>query len=178
MTVSDLAACVVPGLTAATSLYAISVRYRLWVAERDALTGLWRRGPYLRRAQRVINRGGEMVAVVDIDGLKEINDRFGHPGGDKAVREIGGMIRRTCGRGVVAGRIGGDELSLCGREDGVKRALASLRSVPVVLGEQVHLVGASSGLVKAGPGDRIDALIAAADSLLYRAKRERRLSGG
>ena len=80
----------------------------------DDLTGLYNRrgllavGEYLMRSVR--RRGtGLGVVYVDVEGLKDINDRFGHSEGDKALRSLAGAIRGATRESDVTGRVGGDE---------------------------------------------------------------------
>ncbi len=80
----------------------------------DDLTGLYNRrglyaiGEYVMRAAR---RSGTGLGViyVDVAGLKDINDRFGHSEGDKTLCSLAGIIRGTVRESDVAGRVGGDE---------------------------------------------------------------------
>jgi diguanylate cyclase (GGDEF)-like protein/PAS domain S-box-containing protein len=80
----------------------------------DELTGLYnRRGLFalgehtLRIARR--RARGLGVIYVDVDGLKAVNDRFGHAQGDEALRSVADVIRASTRESDVAGRVGGDE---------------------------------------------------------------------
>ncbi|MHA6801793.1 GGDEF domain-containing protein [Bounagaea algeriensis] len=79
-------------------------------ARRDPLTGCLRRDAWEPRADAVLRRHGRRSAVVlvDLDGLKQANDRHGHHEGDMLIRSMGTALRRTFPDSPV-GRIGGDE---------------------------------------------------------------------
>ncbi len=80
----------------------------------DALTGLPNRRMLLMRlagAQERAKRDGTLMAVamIDLDGFKAVNDRFGHLAGDELLASAGGRIRETIRAADMAARIGGDE---------------------------------------------------------------------
>lgn len=84
---------------------------------RDDLTGLYnRRGFFALGEQQVhvANRDKKpmMVVSADLDGLKEINDTFGHQEGDAAIVETAHILRRTFRKADLVARIGGDEFAL------------------------------------------------------------------
>jgi diguanylate cyclase (GGDEF)-like protein len=83
----------------------------------DELTGLYNRrgflalaGQHLKLADRA--RQGCVLVLADLDGLKQINDRFGHPEGDLALRRLADAIRETTRESAIAARIGGDEFAI------------------------------------------------------------------
>ena len=80
---------------------------------RDGLTGLYnRRGFELRSAEAAkgMNGTGKACAmVIDMDGLKKINDHYGHAEGDEAIKCLAGMISHVLCDKAIAGRTGGDE---------------------------------------------------------------------
>lgn len=89
----------------------------------DTLTGLYnRRGLFAlgEHALRVARRHGVGlgVIVVDIKGLKKINDRFGHTQGDAVLRQAADIIRGGVRESDVAGRIAGDEFVILVEDDG------------------------------------------------------------
>ena len=88
----------------------------------DELTGLYnRRGLFalgehtLRIARRRARKLGAIY--VDVDGLKTINDRFGHAQGDEALRMVADVIRASIRESDVVGRIGGDEFVILAEDD-------------------------------------------------------------
>ena len=61
-----------------------------------------------------------IAIIIDLDGLREINDEYGHPGGDHVIKRLSDIIRQNLPFGARAGRIGGDEFIImlkCGSVD-------------------------------------------------------------
>jgi diguanylate cyclase (GGDEF)-like protein/PAS domain S-box-containing protein len=80
----------------------------------DPLTGLYNRLFFEQEMQRLENRTDESVGIIlsDIDGLKLINDTFGHVTGDKLILTGGQTIERVVGSLGIAARVGGDEIAV------------------------------------------------------------------
>ncbi len=154
----------------------------------DELTDLYnRRGLDLLGGNAVARaaRDGSPLCVLfmDLDGLKTINDGFGHAAGDTALITAAAILRATVRETDIVARIGGDEFAavlvgvsaleaeeLCER---VRRA--AYASAP---GE--HPLTVSIGVAALQPGelDTLDELIAAADSAMYATRRQRRRARG
>ena len=79
----------------------------------DELTGLLNRRGFEDRARTIVAGFKESktvcTMVIDMDGLKRINDNFGHFEGDRAIRALADSIKKCCDFGEIAGRSGGDE---------------------------------------------------------------------
>ena len=151
-------------------------------ANTDALTGLGN----LRSLQRGIAALVEMhrryqhsfaVLLMDIDGLKRINDAYGHPAGDRVLMQVALTVKRSTRSVDVAARLGGDEFCVLAPEQDLKGAaqlaerLAAGVEDEVVTGPDDPPVAISVG-VAACPehGDDAEALIDAADRAMYVAK--------
>lgn len=156
----------------------------LWHAQVDELTGLLNRWALTRIAQREIARCGRtngVVAVVmmDLDGLKRVNDSLGHACGDAVLQAVGKALKETVrGQDAVA-RIGGDEFCIVLPDTGLTEAgMAAERMRSKVdeltlqyRGETVR-VRASLGVASSeGCGLSWQSLIDQSDAALYRAKR-------
>lgn len=160
----------------------------------DDLTGLFNRRHFAFRLNEAIalaRRHGFTVslAILDLDGLKAVNDAHGHAAGDKLICAAAEILKRQFRKGdtvarleAVAGRIGGDEFVVAlpyARAEGatvaVERLLATIlsTSVEVVPGVYVPL-RASVGVAELGEGIDGSTLQSRADEALYRAKREGR----
>ena len=84
---------------------------------RDDLTGLHNRRGFFAlglRRLKALRRGTEepLILFIDLDGLKAINDGFGHSEGDRALMEVAGVLRYSFRETDVMGRIGGDEFAV------------------------------------------------------------------
>jgi diguanylate cyclase (GGDEF)-like protein len=120
--------------------------------------------------------------LIDLDGFKAVNDRYGHPTGDRLLNEVGRRLSGAMREGDLAVRLGGDEF--CIIQTGLAKAadaealgnrVLQILSEPFSDNGTILRVGASAGVaLEDGSVCNIDALIEHADSALYRAKR----SGG
>jgi diguanylate cyclase (GGDEF)-like protein/PAS domain S-box-containing protein len=154
-----------------------------FLAERDALTGLYNRRRFERElAERLegAKRSGERVALffLDLDEFKSVNDMFGHRMGDTVLLQLAGEIRSSLRKNEFFARIGGDEFALVvsGASDEAIRALAD-RLMGVVGGYSVQLGEVRLSLtpslgVALYPEHATDPqdLIAHADAAMYQAK--------
>ncbi|MCR4791625.1 MAG: GGDEF domain-containing protein [Lachnospiraceae bacterium] len=79
----------------------------------DGLTGLLNRRGFDDKTRKAITGFTEKktvcTMVIDMDKLKQINDKFGHYEGDRAIRALSDCIKKSCESGEIAGRAGGDE---------------------------------------------------------------------
>lgn len=153
-------------------------------ATRDRLTGLLNRHGAEERLVAdlagVAPGGPTMVlAALDIDGLKRINDASGHLAGDASLRHVAATLTRHLGPDDWAARWGGDEfIAVVWEGDGrpaakviFDRVTASLAQEPgdAANGGSVAL-GLSGGLARPRPGEDEVSLLARADAALYAAK--------
>ena len=110
------------GCTVAASLRALSRQVHLHTrrlqqeATIDDLTGLLNRRGWRQAAAQELARAGRTglpvtLAMLDLDGLKLVNDRAGHAAGDRLLADTGQRIRETLRAGDVVARVGGDELA-------------------------------------------------------------------
>jgi len=115
------------------------------------------------------------VAYVDLDGFKEINDRFGHARGDAVLLAVARAIRRGCRSTDIVGRLGGDEFVVLFPESGhdaAEAALVKLRArVQEAASEHGPALTASIGAVSfAKPPAEVEVLVHEADKAMYAAK--------
>ena len=112
-------------------------------AERDSLSGVYNHATYEKICTELADKvdNGLLYLMVDIDNFKQINDTCGHHAGDKIIQHVGSVLNNFAkGRGY-AGRIGGDEFSICfydiySKED----ALALCLNVKNALGQYLNTV--------------------------------------
>ena len=158
------------------------------LALRDELTGLANRRlvtEMLDGALRGRQRSSETlgVAFLDVDGLKVVNDTYGHAAGDTVLRETARRLEAAVRTGDLVARVGGDEFVIVYRTDEPTPArlierLTDVLDVPIDLGSgrTVH-TGASIGIADTS-SDATDAatLLGAADAAMYEVKKARKAS--
>lgn len=156
----------------------------LKVSVTDHLTGLHNRrgfhmlaGPALAGARR--RKATCLLAYIDLDGLKQINDGQGHEAGDAAILGAARALRACLRTSDIVARIGGDEFSALVTDTqldarGLKaRIIEGLAAYNPGCDHGVTLA-ASIGIAEASAEDTIDTLLSRADGLMYAAKKRRR----
>lgn len=148
----------------------------------DSLTGLYNRTFFFTALEREIARGDRSgrafcLVMLDLDNLKEVNDRFGHVAGDQVLRGVADIVRSGVRKIDVAARYGGDEfVALLPETD---------PTGGWVLAEKIRLTVADQGLPGVDPGPTVsvgvvsypadgrsaDALLVSADRAMYASKR-------
>ena len=157
-------------------------RELLRMAHQDSLTGLANRRYFNERITGILKRAQEhdmpvLLALVDIDNFKTINDTYGHATGDVVLAEVGRCLQKLVREGEVVARIGGDEFVVLSDSIGnAKQAKAFTQS----LWERLHMMVDAGGAqvpVKMSIGavlckDEIagDPVMKLADEALYMAK--------
>ncbi|MFL5966514.1 MAG: HD domain-containing phosphohydrolase [Gaiellaceae bacterium] len=176
---SPLLSIALVGPLLAISLYQRSTHRALRamrLALTDPLTGLGNHRHFHERLQRELQTAEEdatplTLCFVDVDDFKSINDRFGHPSGDRVLSQVAGKLRQ----GGEAFRLGGDEFALLLVDHDEGAALAAANSVVERIGalelDHIGSVTVSAGLATFPvQGHGRDELIRLADSALYWAK--------
>lgn len=157
------------------------------LAETDALTGVSNRHHFSRRAQELLDacqQSGEPAALVmfDLDEFKSVNDRFGHAVGDWVLQQVAASCREACRKRDLFGRLGGEEFAFllagCDLADGLALAedyRARLARIDTSPTGHAFRITASFGVADTtGGGFDFLPLLARADAVMYRAKREGR----
>lgn len=154
------------------------------VSRHDLMTGLYNRRGLESRLARLLRRSREadnvlVVGVLDIDDLKAINDTYGHPRGDHAIREVGAAIERELRAGDLVARFGGDEfvvvaLTPSGGDDDAAMMIGIQNQISQETPYRVSLGSACLG----ADGDNFEELFAVADRRLYLAKRQKKALSG
>jgi diguanylate cyclase (GGDEF)-like protein/PAS domain S-box-containing protein len=148
------------------------------LAATDALTGLANYRKLSEELESEIKRSdrtGRAFAVLmfDLDGMKQINDRYGHLAGNRALCRLGDIFRFSCRSIDTAARYGGDEFAIVLPETGAKdAALVSKRICERLSSDREEpLLSVSVGIaVYPEDGSAIDTLFQAADRALYEVK--------
>jgi diguanylate cyclase (GGDEF)-like protein len=152
----------------------------------DQMTGLLNRQTFVERLGVHFHRAGRerscgVVAYVDADHFKQLNDRFGHALGDKVIQLLAEHIRAATRKGDLCGRLGGEEFGIfladATLEEAGKIAERLRRQVNASerqLGIPGVTISVSIGMAAHRPGDSALDTMQAADRSLYAAKHEGR----
>jgi diguanylate cyclase (GGDEF)-like protein len=178
------------GITAVTSLVlaAVVAAQRdiegTWreLAVTDPLTGLANHRQLVQSLEAEIKRSRRTaqplaVVLLDLDGLKQINDRHGHLAGSLAIRRVAEALLGSCRATDTAARFGGDEFALVLPETGEAAAWHVARGVVDRLAtdaEKPNLSISVGVAVYPGHGETVEALLNAADVALYETKERRK----
>jgi diguanylate cyclase (GGDEF)-like protein len=152
------------------------------LSQRDALTGLANRRVLDQRlayevARHRRHRRRFGVVAMDLDGFKQVNDRFGHQAGDEVLREIARALERAVREQDTVVRLGGDEFCILAPESGpaeMDRLAARVRGAVAGAVEGLESLSVSTGwAIYPDDGEHGDALLAVADEAAIAAKRRR-----
>jgi diguanylate cyclase (GGDEF)-like protein len=147
----------------------------------DPLTGVANRRALLERIHYEIARHGRTrhsfaVLMLDLDGFKLLNDRFGHPAGDDLLREVARALAGAIRDQDTLARVGGDEFCVLAPETdqaGATRLVGRVEAAVARVVAGVDALGASAGAALfPHDGTTADALLEAADQRLLGAKRQ------
>lgn len=150
----------------------------LELAVTDGLTGLRNRRYVFRHLESLLRAGTACgVLMIDVDRFKPLNDYYGHAAGDAALREVAARLREHVRASDVVARYGGEEflvvMSGAGTEETAviaERLRAAIGDRPIDLGQAKLPVSVSIGSALSANNTEAEALIAAADTAMYRAK--------
>jgi diguanylate cyclase (GGDEF)-like protein len=159
-----------------------------FLAEHDPLTGLLNRRRFRAELDQYVSftaryGGRGAVMVIDIDNLKEVNDRLGHQAGDTLIRRLSEVLRERVRATDIVARLSGDEFAVLMPQTDTAGALQLGEDLRVQVAEgfplNAEVAGAtiSAGITMFGGGQReaaAEPVLVAADQALYRAKEEGR----
>ncbi|MFR9727885.1 GGDEF domain-containing protein [Saccharopolyspora sp. MS10] len=151
---------------------------QLRCAHRDPVTGLLTRSGWESTAPGALDRS-TVCGLLDLDGFKRINDTFGHPTGDHALRAVARRVHGVLPADSVFARLGGDEFVFLAHSNpaeigALSDELLDVITAPLPVGEHAVHLGCSAGLVllRDLPSQPVllREAVTAADRAMYEAK--------
>ncbi|MCL5666895.1 MAG: GGDEF domain-containing protein [Patescibacteria group bacterium] len=154
------------------------------LASTDGLTGLYNRRFTLEEIgsqfERSILAGRPFsIAMLDLDNLKEINDKFGHSAGDAVLNYVGKILQKSFRSTDIVGRYGGDEFIVCLLDTTAETAqnilnavAATIKNEPISIGQLSLPISISSGVCGFSGQKSLSELINAADKNLLENKKK------
>ena len=152
------------------------------LATTDYLTGLSNNRAFFERAASEVIRSQRhgiplSLVVFDVDHFKRVNDTFGHPGGDRLLRDLAAVCRQMTRQNDMIARLGGEEFGLLLTHADVRAAKiaaenfrAAIERLIVEFEAENIYVTASFGVTELREDDTLDTFLARADNCLYQAK--------
>jgi diguanylate cyclase (GGDEF)-like protein len=158
------------------------------LATTDSLTGLANRALFMDRLQHDVERSKRedrrlAILMIDMDGLKPINDEFGHRAGDAALKETARRIAAVARRSDTVARLGGDEfaviLSTIDTSESAQQAAERIAEEclePFTFEGRPLAIGASIGVaICPDDGEEAEQLLEKADQRMYASKRSKKV---
>lgn len=149
------------------------------LATTDALTDLSNRRRYVERTLEELQRARRArrslaVLILDMDSFKQINDRFGHAAGDRALRSVSRVLRRELRNTDLIARYGGEEFAITLPEADVELALQVAERLRAAIADtrldRTVRLSVTIGVAIARDGEDLDGLLNRADKALYAGK--------
>jgi diguanylate cyclase (GGDEF)-like protein len=157
-----------------------------YIADHDSLTGLLDRRRFRSELDQYVSfsarYGGQgAVMIIDIDGLKGVNDSHGHHAGDQLIRRVAGIMRERVRTTDIVARLSGDEFAVLMPQTDTTGALHLGEDLRAQVAESVAPDTAATATISVGitmfGGERgigAEAVLLAADQAMYRAKEDGR----
>jgi diguanylate cyclase (GGDEF)-like protein len=149
------------------------------LADSDTLTPLPNRRAFLRRLDALVKHVARhdtpaAVLFIDLDGLKRINDDYGHQAGDTVLKHVAHLLSQSLRASDMVARIGGDEFGLIldqlGETDAQAKAVALSERIAqesVDVGPTRIRIAVTVGSAAVRPNDTVDTLLDRADHAMY-----------
>ena len=155
------------------------------VYKHDALTGLYNRLGFMQECEKQLIRlkgsnTSVTVVMADLDGLKRINDDYGHTAGDDAIRTVADALKNSCPKDALCVRFGGDEMLAVMEgmydEEGIRAKISSFLAEYNETSNRPYTVATSLGILHVQTKDivHLEDVLKKVDELMYADKAKRK----
>jgi diguanylate cyclase (GGDEF)-like protein/PAS domain S-box-containing protein len=154
---------------------------------RDELTGLYNRRGFLTLAEQQLKiadrvKKGMLLIFADLDGMKQINDTLGHPEGDRALNDVGYILKKTFRESDIIARFGGDEFVVLSLEtpessaDVLTDRLTEHMTYHNRYENRPYKLSVSTGIARYDPENPVSLhdLLIRADKVMYENKKDKK----
>jgi diguanylate cyclase (GGDEF)-like protein len=153
------------------------------LADRDPLAPVVNRRAFVRELERVQAYGeryGNTASLIylDLNGMKAINDQFGHPAGDQALLSVAEALVANVRSSDLVGRLGGDEFGVilaraneAAAEEKAEMLVGLVSGLEIVCNGNTIPVSLTYGIVELGNHRTAESALAAADAAMYKRKK-------
>ena len=160
------------------------------LADRDPLTPVVNRRAFVRELDRAKAYGdrygnGASLIYLDLDGMKEINDRYGHNVGDKALVAIAESLVANVRSSDLVGRLGGDEFGVIlaradqpAAQEKARQLMQFIGNIEIKSGNDIIPVSVSYGIIELSSQTSAETALAAADRAMYERKQAKASGAG
>lgn len=157
-----------------------ALKHQQSLALTDPLSGLLNRRAFYEEIERELPRCGRYkrpftIAYIDLDKFKAVNDVFGHHAGDEVITIISHTLREQTRQLDAVARLGGDEFALLMPETNLSQAEIIMMRIKAAIIQKMQErewpVTPSIGVITIETPQEVDAIIKAADELMYKVKR-------
>ncbi|MFT5838850.1 MAG: diguanylate cyclase (GGDEF)-like protein [Flavobacteriales bacterium] len=153
-----------------------------YLASRDSLTGVFNHGQIMDAAAHSLRLSSRqdkptIIVMIDLDNFKDVNDKYGHLGGDKVLISLGQLLLQSVRDTDYVGRYGGEEFMVVFSdadpsviESKMNNILTAFLHINYTVAKQDFHCSFSAGLASSTHHDKLSELISSADAALYKAK--------
>ena len=156
------------------------------LADHDVMLPVLNRRAFLREVSRALalaerHKASSALVYLDLNGLKSINDRYGHAAGDAALHHVAGVLTAHVRETDSVGRLGGDEFGvvlslaeMAGAEAKAADLMRMIEETPFTHEGEAHEISAACGVHPLTAGRTADQALAEADAAMYENKQARK----
>ena len=157
------------------------IQHLEYISSRDAMTGIYNRRKFFELSAYMFeeHKNNLFAVMIDIDKFKAVNDKYGHPIGDKVIKKVTEAISAHIHTEAIFGRLGGEEFAIVCVDKSDDKVMQDIEGVRALI-QSLEVISDDGDVIKFtisngiskidGSTDNIDELLKRADNALYEAK--------